>query len=570
MVLRKNSRTKKKQLLRYGVLATALLVIAFGLFAFGFITARYELGFSYLKKIKEAGEEILGLNGIEERTIYTVFVRLNVREIPVPKGASGHGGGLTSYNDELVLLTHDGRIYSILDEHVEQTSISLPDHGLAAYKRVAQLDPYKNLFHDFDYFRYNDILHYREDSTDYLVLSYTEWIERDTCYHNTIARLQLPSGTSDLRQVHAEAADWEIIFRASPGIKLKRIGRAIEGHAAGGRMAYKGNHTILLGSGDYFWDGVQAPEVFSQDTSNDYGKVLEIDLRKKSRKIFSIGHRNTQGMLIDRDSGVWVTEHGPRGGDELNNVVENGNYGWPLVTLGTQYNHLPYPTAIHYGRHDGFQRPVYAWLPSKGISSLAQVHGFVPAWDGDLLVGSLVGRTLFRMRIVENRIVFTEPIYIGELIRYIHQHTNGKIALWTDDNKLLWIQPNGENYSNDVMENLVDRSSNLQSSKATLKKILTICQQCHSFTVNTNERAPYLGDIYGKKIGSTDFQHYSASLSRVQGRWTENNLRAYLTDPQKFAPGTSMPFTHLHDENTIHDLIDFFVRLEEYHRGEDF
>ncbi len=105
---------------------------------------------------------------------------------------------------------------------------------------------------------------------------------------------------------------------------------------AGGRIAYRQPHKIVLGSGDYSWDGIYAPEAYAQKPDNDYGKVLEIDLNSgKSRKL-SIGHRNMQGVLVHLNGQVWVTEHGPRGGDELNRVIGGGNFGWPEEVLGTR------------------------------------------------------------------------------------------------------------------------------------------------------------------------------------------------------------------------------------------
>lgn len=98
-----------------------------------------------------------------------------------------------------------------------------------------------------------------------------------------------------------------------------------------------------LASGDYSWDGVYADDVIAQKDEFDYGKVIEINVETRVAKQISKGHRNTQGIAIDRLGDLWTVEHGHRGGDELNRIVEGADYGWPSVTLGTRYSGLPLP-----------------------------------------------------------------------------------------------------------------------------------------------------------------------------------------------------------------------------------
>ena len=86
------------------------------------------------------------------------------------------------------------------------------------------------------------------------------------------------------------------------------------------------------------------------------------------------------------------------------------NYGWPYVTYGTDYGQKTSRWSKFQGRHDGYNRPVFAWVPSIATSNLIQVEGFSPEWDGDLLVSSLKQRSLYRIRYRENRVIFVEPI----------------------------------------------------------------------------------------------------------------------------------------------------------------
>ena len=106
---------------------------------------------------------------------------------------------------------------------------------------------------------------------------------------------------------------------------------------------------------------------------SDYGKTIRIDPNDWSATKFSLGHRNPQGITIDDKGRIWVVEHGPMGGDELNLIRQGANYGWPSVTLGVNYSGelvddkrwLPNP---RQGRHDDYESPVFAWMPSIGVS----------------------------------------------------------------------------------------------------------------------------------------------------------------------------------------------------------
>jgi glucose/arabinose dehydrogenase len=105
------------------------------------------------------------------------------------------------------------------------------------------------------------------------------------------------------------------------------------------------------------------------------GKVVAIDLVTKAARIIASGLRNPQGLLAARDGTIWLTEHGPQGGDEINIVREGANYGWPYVTYCTEYGWRPlrnWPLNPVQGRHDGYERPAFVFVPSIGISNLIQ------------------------------------------------------------------------------------------------------------------------------------------------------------------------------------------------------
>jgi glucose/arabinose dehydrogenase len=173
---------------------------------------------------------------------------------------------------------------------------------------------------------------------------------------------------------------------------------------------------------------------------NDFGKILKIDLRTKIKSIVSIGHRNPQGLTATLSGAIYATEHGPRGGDELNAIVAGKNYGWPVTTLGTHYTTYDWPNRSEEAPDQGFEPPVFAWLPSIGVSNLMEVSNFDPAWDGDLLVTSLKAQSIYRLRRDGGgRVVYSEPILLNHRLRDIAALPDGTVVLWTDDARLLFL-----------------------------------------------------------------------------------------------------------------------------------
>lgn len=496
---------------------------------------------------------------LESRDIWTTFVPLHLQEIQVPQGRDGAGGGLTTAGHEVLLLTHDGRIFVIAGTDVSPSSISPPDNGFAGYARSAQ-GPASHLTHELTTFRYNDILYYSAAGASGLVLSYTEWVDERDCYCTTVAHLSLDPGMTSVAGVSADAEDWDIVFRTRPCLPLKEIRRAIEGHMAGGRMAFLPPDKVILGSGDYHWDGMYAPAAHAQIPANDYGKILEIDINDGSARQLAVGNRNVQGILVDRAAQIWAVEHGPRGGDELNRILAGGNYGWPLTTLGTQYDKRPIPSAMAYGRHEGFEPPVYAWLPSIGVSNLTQIDGFDPAWDGDLLVASLGARTLYRLRLEDNRVRFAEPIKLHRRIRYAHQHTDGRLVLWTDAGTLIFVEKSDLTPETEIIAGLIDDMDISAARKKVLTTALDGCSECHSYVPNDDVTAPSLGGVFDRAIASSGYSGYSQGLRAVSGRWGSDQLARFLKAPDEFAPGTTMPNPYLSDE-TIADVTSVLREL---------
>lgn len=161
----------------------------------------------------------------------------------------------------------------------------------------------------------------------------------------------------------------------------------------------------------------------AQDDNSLFGKLLFIDFKNKVPIVFSKGHRTAQGLLIDNDN-IITTEHGPRGGDEINLIKFGNNYGWPIASYGEPYFYQEKNMKIiHYLKnHDenGFIEPIFSFVPSIGISQIIKVpENFSNHWSDSYLVASLAGKVIYRVKLDKNlsKLIYYEKIFIGKRIR---------------------------------------------------------------------------------------------------------------------------------------------------------
>lgn len=238
-------------------------------------------------------------------------------------------------------------------------------------------------------------------------------------------------------------AQWRTLFDSQPCFPIAHPADRIAG-----RMRIRdGQLYVTVGfnaiDDDYFARGRPAEENPQRD-DNSYGKVIRIDLASGAATIVSKGHRNPQGLYIDPQGRILETEHGPRGGDELNLIVEGHNYGWPVVTFGTQYGHHDWKLAPSQNSHAGYDKPIFAWVPSIATSEIVGLEdaGFGP-WRGDLLVASLIAERLYRLHLDGDRVLVSEPIKIGHRLRDLVVD-GATIYLATDDARIVRIEPREE------------------------------------------------------------------------------------------------------------------------------
>jgi cytochrome c2 len=329
------------------------------------------------------------------------------------------------------------------------------------------------------------------------------------------------------------------------------------GDESGGRLASLANRGLLLSVGDLSRDGLNGGPALAQDKSSAYGKTVLIDVNTGKGEIYSVGHRNPQGLYVGPDGAVWLTEHGPRGGDELNLISRGGNYGWPFATYGTHNLSHSWPLGTNQGEHDGFRAPVYAWLPDIAVSNLIGVEGdLFRAWKQDLLVASLK-KALWRVRVREERVVYAEPIELrsqNARIRDVMEDRDGRIVLWLDGGTIAILEPSAEQGS------VADGIAGSDSMRGQL--LFARCRGCHNVQDGTAHGAgPDLSGIVGRRIaGATGFE-YSTALRHLSGTWSEDQLDAFLASPQRFVAGTSMAFEGIRDPTDRAKLIGYLKTL---------
>lgn len=229
--------------------------------------------------------------------------------------------------------------------------------------------------------------------------------------------------------VNAETApkwtDEQVIFEAKPEHYLPTD------HHFGCRIVFDPKDPSIL----FFCIGERGYGELAQNVARPNGKVFRIkddgsipagnpfsDTPNAYKQIWSIGHRNPQGLAFDLAGNLWETEHGPRGGDELNQIAPGRNYGWQTVSFGINYNGQPLATPWPKNPlspteppvEGGIVMPTLRWMPSIAACGLDVERGNAfPHWKGDLFAGGLAGQTVQRLRIKDNAVIEQEEIIHG-------------------------------------------------------------------------------------------------------------------------------------------------------------
>ena len=457
-------------------------------------------------------------------SLTTAYEWLDVLPYPgrLPE-AKATGGALAPLDDSYLLAMGDGRLF-LLRFHPDTDSLDVESLATKVPINADEFAAGAGERQRRDWFRVADILVRKTPQGIRLLASHHYWRTSDSCFVVRVSKLET---TIDRLRGEGTTDAWSTIFETTPCMPVGSMG--FIGLEVGGSMVALDDSRILLALGHHGFDGVDSSLIVSQDPTNDLGKTILIDLPSGRARHYTLGHRNPQGLSVASDGSVWLTEHGPQGGDELNLIVDSANYGWPYETYGTQYGTRTWPLSATPGEHEKYRAPIFAWVPSIGVSSVFQSTGrAVPAWRGDLLIGSLGGRSLWRVRVRHGRAVFTERIPLGRRIRDAVEGNDGRIVIWANENEIVSLRPS----------RLGGRGEQLFAQ----------CAGCHALgDGRTNGIGPDLHGIMERRIASVPGFQYSPALRKLQGAWEWERLAAFLRHPEAFAPGTSMQFKGIPD-----------------------
>lgn len=265
--------------------------------------------------------------------------------------------------------------------------------------------------------------------------------------NNRLVYLSFAEGTPDDNGTAVARGEYRDGSLANVTTIFRNFSRKDTAVHYGGRLAFLPDGTLLLTTGEGF-DYREA----AQDVHSGLGKVLRMsdDGRPApgnpfpdSPYVYSYGHRNPQGLAVAPDGTVWLHEHGPRGGDELNRIEAGANYGWPAVTHGVDYSGA---VISPYAEWPGMVSPLWDWTPAVAPSGLLFYQGAAfPQWRGDLLAGALVGRDVRRLRLeggtpVEEELLFDE---VDARVRDVREGPDGSIYLLLPD-RIVRVLPAGD------------------------------------------------------------------------------------------------------------------------------
>lgn len=366
---------------------------------------------------------------------------------------------------------------------------------------------------------------------------------------------------------------WETVFKMRDCLNLEELKWEFFGNESGGRIERLDDENILLSIGSFelekypqFFDELQA------GGDSDLGKLIKINTNTKAAIRYAGGLRNPQGLVLDEAGRLWETEHGPRGGDELNLIEMDGDYGWPNVTYGVGYGG-DWPFNPEQGKHEGFIKPKLSFVPSIGISNVIEVpqHSPFERWRGDLVIASLKAGTLFRVRHENGVIRYIEPIaFENHRLRDLIVLENGWIAALAlkmpeMEHHILVFKPTdtdpvdfattftGFDALTEQRNALVSEMTDYSWGRLQFQKE---CSACHRLN-GESFIGPALSGIVNDPVAGDPEYQYSAALSGLDGRWTRKRLLAYVNDPQSVAPGSTMAYQSDMGRWEAEALIDF-------------
>lgn len=288
------------------------------------------------------------------------------------------------------------------------------------------------------------------------VLDATNECVRLDVHHIDTATLLTPNPQARIVYASDPCVSYQDDWRPSAPLKIH----------FGGALAFSEQHDELFVSiGDFHIAASaigQADAVGQEGLTADYSLVLDPDAAitavvaisspatTATSRIFAKGLRNSLGMTHSLDGDLWLSDHGPRGGDEINLITEGANYGWPLASEGQPYDRSQWPAEVSwlpdpwlsFTTHDvpGITAPEFTWTPAQAPGELVLYNPeevMFPEFQGTMLMGTLRGEALIRLSRDSAGVITEFRIPLGERIRDLTVTTRGEIIGLTDSSRLL-------------------------------------------------------------------------------------------------------------------------------------
>ena len=356
----------------------------------------------------------------KEKKIITQYYKVKLDYINIPAKSSVGGGGAINQikNDEFLLTLNNGDNFIFNLENKE------------FYKQYSSFEGYSGI---------RDIL-INNKKNQVFVLGIKK--EKGDCKRIYLDQYKITniSKTFDFNNQNT-------IWRSE-----ELCNNPVENNGGGRILEYQGSY--LISTGFFAQNKNSGIYNYPQDLNSSFGKIIKIYKKNKkfSSEIYSYGHRNPQGLIFSKKNNIIISsEHGPQGGDEINIINKNGNYGWPCKTWGARYdynfkiNSEIWPKNLEdYGCNNNstFIEPLFSWSPSIAVSQGIEYTGEeFSQFNNNLLFGSLKAASIFRLYLSnEMKVINYEKIFINERIRDIVLSKEGKIILYTDGGNLVILK----------------------------------------------------------------------------------------------------------------------------------
>lgn len=273
------------------------------------------------------------------------------------------------------------------------------------------------------------ILNEREKSAT-LLISYPQLNQKRRCVRLVVFQYEFDRAAKTVEK----GERW---FQGKPCVPISAV------QQAAGRIAVINGKSAYLTTGDLGFTQIDERKLRGR-----LGGVFKITKNKVLQ--ISSGHRNPQGILL-ADKRLYISEHGPRGGDELNLIKRGRDYGWPFVTYGQAYSLGDYIRPTSPGTHKGFEEPIYQWTPSVAPTELL----LLPTgerwknYSGWIAMGTLAKQSLIFIEILNLKNKSSDEVdikigkvlnaFVGERIRDMDLTVNGELVATTDSGRLLFI-----------------------------------------------------------------------------------------------------------------------------------